>query len=215
MLKPAPKAEAATWFSAAQLDLLELVMKRIVRSLTSAVVLAAAATPVQSLNIAPALSKALSDAFEESRAHPNRAVLARGADFAISKVDRRMVETFAQAWRRSGNGSLPLEGVVLILRMADGGYSGREMGSTNEHKRFTFSWHPATIAIVHTHPNASDPKPQDEDIMVADKYQVPVFTITSRGMYVYDPGTRTLSRVMSNLDWLEVSNWRKGLFARQ
>ena len=190
-------------------------MKRIVQFLTSALVLAAAPAPVLSFNIGSPLSTALSNAFEEFRAHPNRAVLPRGADFAISKFDKRMVEAFGKAWRHSGNGFSPLEGVVLVLRMADGGYSGREMGSTNERNRFTFRWHPATIAIVHTHPNASDPKPQDEDIVVADKYQVPVFTITSRGMYVYDPGTRKLSKVMSNLDWLDVSNWSKRLFARQ
>ncbi len=88
------------------------------------------------------------------------------------------------------------------------------MGATNENRQFTFSWHPATIAIVHTHPNASDPKPQDEDIAVADRHHVPIFTITSRGMYVYDPGTRKLSKVMSNLDWLEVSNWRKRPLAK-
>lgn len=214
MLKPAPKAEAATWFSAAQLDLLELVMKRFVQFLTSAFVLAAAAAPALSLNINANLFTALSDAAEEALAHPNRAVLPRGADLAISTIDKQMVEAFGTAWRRSGNGSLPLEGVVLILRMADGGYSGREMGSTNEHKRFTFRWHPETIAIVHTHPNTSDPKPQDEDIAVADMYHVPVFTITSRGMYVYDPGSRKLSKVMSNLDWLDASNWSKRLLAR-
>ena len=190
-------------------------MKRIVQFLTSAVVLAAAAAPAESLNITSGLSKALSDAVEASKAHPDPPALFRSADFAISKFDKRMVEAFGKAWRRSGNGSSALEGVVLILRMADGGYSGREMGSTNEHKRFTFRWHPATIAIVHTHPNASDPKPQDEDIVVADKYQVPVFTITNRGMYVYDPGTRKISRVMGNLDWLEASNWSQRLFAKQ
>jgi hypothetical protein len=99
--------------------------------------------------------------------------------------------------------------------MANGGYSGREMGPTNEHKRFTFRWHPATRAIVHTHPNSSDPRPQAEDIAVADKHQVPVFTITSQGMYVYDPISKKLSKIMSNLDWLDISNWRKGLFAKQ
>ena len=203
---------AATWLSAAELDLLELVMKRIVQFLTSALVLAAAAAPARSFNLTASLSAALSDAVEASRAHATSVL--RGADFAMSKIDRGMVEAFGKAWRHSGNGTLPQEGVVLMLQMADGGYSGREMGSTNEDRRFTFRWHPATIAIVHTHPNASDPKPQDEDIAVADKHQVPIFTITSRGMYVYDPGTRKLSKVMSNLDWLEVSNWRKRPLAK-
>jgi hypothetical protein len=212
LLKPAPKLRR---FSAAQLDLLELVMTRIVQFLTSALALVIVATPARGLNLTADLFCATSDGVEESAAPPNRALVARGADFAMSKFDKLAVEAFGKAWRRSGNGSSPREGVVLILRMADGGYSSREMGSTNEHKQFTFAWHPATIAIVHTHPNTSDPKPQDEDIEIADKHQVPVFTITSRGMYVYDPGTRKLSKVMSDLDWLDVSKWSKGLFARQ
>ena len=187
-------------------------MKRIVQVLTSALMLASSPAPAQSFNIIASLSTALSDAVEASRAHGIR--VPRGADFAISKIDKQMVEAFGKAWRRSGNGTSPQEGLVLILQMADGGYSAREMGSTNEDRQFTFSWHPATIAIVHTHPNSSDPKPQYEDIAVADKYHVPIFTITRRGMYVYDPGTRKLNKVMENLDWLDVSNWRKRLFAK-
>jgi len=89
------------------------------------------------------------------------------------------------------------------------------MGSTNEYKRFTFAWHPAAVAIVHTHPNSADPKPCSEDLAVADKHGVPVFTITSRGMYVYDPGTRKISKVMQGLDWLDQSSWSKGLFAKR
>lgn len=188
-------------------------MKRIVQVIASALVLAVAAAPAQSLNITASLASALSDVVDATRAH--RTGISRRTDFVISKFDKQAVEAFDTAWRRSGNGSQPREGVVLILRMADGSYRGREMGASNEHKRFTFHWHPATIAVVHTHPNSSDPRPQDEDLLVAEKYQVPVFTITSRGMYVYDPGTRKVSKVMDNLDWLDISSWRKGLFARQ
>ena len=189
-------------------------MKRIVQFLTSALVLAATAAPAPSLDITTGLYAALSDFVESYRTHADISGL-RNAGFVMSKFDKPMVEAFGQAWRRSGNGSLPVEGVVLILRMANGGYGGRELGATNEHKKFTFSWHPATIAIVHTHPNGSDPKPQDEDTAIADKYKVPIFTITSKGMYVYDPGSRKISKVMRDLDWLDISNWNRGLFAKQ
>jgi hypothetical protein len=50
-----------------------------------------------------------------------------------------------------------------------------------------FAGIPATVGIVHTHPNSSSAKPQDEDIIVANKFRVPIFTITNRGMFVYDP----------------------------
>jgi hypothetical protein len=188
-------------------------MKRIVLSITSVLVLTVAAAPARDLNITASIATALSDVVDHSRTH--RTGISRRTDFVISKFDQQTVEAFDTAWRRSGNGSQPREGVVLILRMADGSYRGRELGASNEHKRFTFRWHPATIAVVHTHPDSSDPRPQDEDILVAEKYQVPVFTITSRGMYVYDPGTRKVSKVMANLDWLDISSWRKGLYARQ
>src|SRR5436190_13638261 len=97
--------------------------------------------------------------------------------------------------------------------MADGTFSARDMGATNEYKQFTFPWHPATIAIVHTHPNKSDPQPCGVDLAAADKYRVPIFTITSRGMFVYDPDTKKISKVMNNLDWLDQSRWSKTFLA--
>lgn len=189
-------------------------MKRIAQLFASALVLTFSAPPVSSFNMTVSLSRALSEAVEASRIHPSPAPL-RGADYAISAFDKGVVAAFAKAWGRSGNGTTGVEGLVLVLRMADGSFSGRDMGSTNEQKKFTFRWHPATIAVVHTHPNNSDPKPHDEDFAVADKYQVPIFTITNRGMYVYDPLTRKVSRVVSNLDWLDASNFNKRMFAKK
>lgn len=186
-------------------------MKRIVQLLAPALVLMILAAPASSLNMTAGLSVALTDAVEASRAFANPIRMLRGAEYAISTFDDGVVKAFTKAWRRSGNGTSDVEGVVLILRMVRGGYSGREMGSTNERKQFTFHWHPSTIAIVHTHPNSSDPRPHHGDISVADKYQVPIFTITTRGMYVYDPLTRKVSQVLTNLDWLDASNFTKAV----
>src|SRR5260370_3312069 len=147
------------------LDLLELVMKRIVQLFVSALVLTVSAPAASSFNITASLSRALADAVEASRTHPNLTPI-RGSDYAISTFNDGVVAAFAKAWRRSGNGTTGVEGVVLVLRMANGSYSARDMGSTNEQRKFTFRWHPATIAIVHTHPNASDPKPHDADLTV-------------------------------------------------
>jgi hypothetical protein len=99
--------------------------------------------------------------------------------------------------------------------MADGSFSGRDMGATNEYKRFTFPWHPAAIAIVHTHPNSSDPKPCEADIAAADKYGVPMFTLTRRGVYVYDPGTKKITKVMNDLLWLDQSSWSNAVLGKQ
>ena len=188
-------------------------MKRVVLLLLSpALILVCAARGHCHINIAAGLYSSLSNAVEVSRTHAELATK-RNADFVMSTFDQPIVDSFSKAWRRVGNGTLPEESVVLILRMANGGYSARDLGQTHEHKQFTFRWHPATIAIVHTHPNSSSPKPQDEDLAVANKYNVPIFTITSRGMYVYDPTTKKITRVMENLDWLEITKWKKGLIA--
>jgi hypothetical protein len=189
-------------------------MKRIVQLLVSALVFASPAANAHTLPITASFSAALADAIEASRATSNRSAPLRGVEFAISTFDQKMVEAFSQAWRRTVNGTSSHEAVVLIQRTVDG-FRARELGPSNEHRQFTFRWHPATIAIVHTHPNSSDPKPQNEDLAVADRYQVPIFTITSRGAYAYDPGTKKISKVMENLEWLDVSNWKRGLLARQ
>lgn len=190
-------------------------MKSILQLLASALALTISPAPASSFNLTASLSCALSDALEASRTRVNAAPLAKDAGYAISTFDNGVVEAFGKAWRRSSNGASGIEGVVLVLRMAGGGFSGRDMGSTNEHKQFTFRWHPATIAIVHTHPNSSDARPHGEDIEVANKYRVPIFTITSRGMYVYDPFTKKVSQVLDNLDWLDASKYSAAMFAKQ
>jgi hypothetical protein len=190
-------------------------MKRIVQLLTAVVLVALTTTTAKSFNITAGLTAILSEALDVARAHAIAAPPIYSVDFAISKVDKQTIQAFHKAWQRSGNGSSPFEGVVLILKMGNGTYQARELGATNEHKKFTFAWHPATIAIVHTHPNNSDPKPQDDDITVADKHHVPIFTITSRGMFVYDPSTKKTSQLMSNLDWLELSKFNKSLVAKK
>jgi hypothetical protein len=185
---------------------------QVVRLITAVLVVTAAAIPTHSFNLTVGVPRSLLDAVATSRAHSG--TITR-ADYAISKVDSGIVKAFEKAWRRSAAGTSSLEGVVLILRMADGSFSGREMGWTNEYRSFTFPWHPAAIAIVHTHPNASDPQPCGADLVAADKYRVPIFTITSRGMFVYDPGTRKITKVMNNLDWLDQSRWSNAVLGKR
>jgi hypothetical protein len=123
--------------------------------------------------------------------------------FEVSKINERVVKEFQKAWRISKSGTNGQEGVVLIYKHVEGGYMARVLGRTNEYKRFTFKWDPAAVAVVHTHPNEADPVPQADDIYLADKYRVPVLTITRLGMYIYDPHTRKISKLMAGLDWLQ------------
>lgn len=120
-------------------------------------------------------------------------------------IDQRLIKKLDDAWRYSGCGTNNREGVVLIFRMKDGTYNGKAQGFTNEYNKFTFIWNPAALAIVHTHPNTCDPRPSKQDRRVADKYGVLNFTVTLSGMYVYDPATKTTSKVLNGLDWLNPS----------
>jgi hypothetical protein len=133
--------------------------------------------------------------------------LSRGAEFVVSIFDRDIIKEFSKAWQQSGNGTTNYESVVLIFRMAGGRYMAKGQGSTNERRSFTFRWHPGAIAIIHTHPNDARPTPQGADCQIADKYGVPIFTITLRGMYVYDPFTKKTTRLKEGLDWLDPSSW--------
>jgi hypothetical protein len=135
--------------------------------------------------------------------------LRKGAGFVISKFDRDMVKEFSVAWQQSGNGTTDQESVVLILKTISGRYVARSLGPTNEHRSFTFAWHPGAVAIVHTHPNNASPKPQRADCKIADKYGVPIFTITIKGMYVYDPYTKKTTMILDGLKWLEVASWHR------
>ena len=135
-------------------------MKPIARLVLLAALVAVPLSQAQALGLYPALlfsgsgaPEALAEAERVNRV--DRTTFDRSALFAISTIDRPMVEEFGRAWQRASAGTVSTESVLLVLKMANGGYSARSMGSTNEYKSFTFAWHPATIAIVHTHPHDS------------------------------------------------------------
>ena len=157
------------------------------------------------LHILPPASANDTEAERVSR--PPRPV--SGVDFVLSTFNKPIIESFREAWQRAANGTTSRESVVLILKMADGSYGARMPNPTNEYKSFTFAWHPATIAIVHTHPNGSHAHPEGGDLAVADKYKVPVFTITLQGMFVYDPATHKTTKVCDGLQWREDAAWEK------
>src|SRR5215467_5799028 len=125
----------------------------------------------------------------------------------LNRVDDDMINQFKKAWAVSKAGFDSCEGLVVVFLLQDGRYVGRSPGSTNEYEQVTFKFDPATIAIVHTHPNFINPRPSRIDQLAAEKLGIPVFTITSRGMYVYNPITMQTTRVMADQDWMDPSKW--------
>src|SRR5215472_6696578 len=125
----------------------------------------------------------------------------------LNRVDDDMINQFKKAWAISKAGFDSCEGLVVVFLLQDGRYVGRSPGSTNEFEQVSFKWDPATIAIVHTHPNFISPRPSRIDQIAAEKLGIPVFTITHQGMFVYNPTTSQTTRVIDGLDWLEPSKW--------
>lgn len=129
--------------------------------------------------------------------------------FELSRISKDIINRFNQAWQVSSNGIKGFETVVLILRDAGGSYKTMLLPRTNQYKKFTFAWNQNTIAIIHTHPNSCPPEPQDADIQIADRFGVPMFTLTVYGMFMYDPKTKKTTRIHEGLDWLEPSKWAR------
>lgn len=130
----------------------------------------------------------------------------------LRKIDKGVIREFERAWQISGDGRYGQEGVVLFFSMEDGSYRGKALGFTGEYQKVKFKWNPAAVAIVHTHANSRDPRPSEQDQWVAMKYDVPIFTITMRGMYVYDPATRITGKVLDGLDWLNPYKWTQEVY---
>ena len=129
--------------------------------------------------------------------------------FELSRINNDIVKEFEKAWTISNNGTSGKEGLVLIFQGFDGAYMARVQRKTNELRQVTFTWAPNAIAVVHTHPNRNDPKPSNDDMRLADRFKVPMVTITIQGMFVYDPATKKTTRVLDGLDWLDSSKWAR------
>ena len=134
-------------------------------------------------------------------------VKANAIGFILGAIDDRTREEFRKAWRIAKNGTSSAEGVVLLYHGRDGSLIARYQGWTNQHLSFSFKWSPTIIGVVHTHPNGYTREPAGNDLDIADKYRVPVFTITNRGMFVYDPESRKVIKVEDGLDWLDPLKW--------
>ena len=130
----------------------------------------------------------------------------------LAGIDEDIVAKFRKAWSDSRLGNNRPEAVVLIYRLTDGRYRGELQERTNEYAELTFKWNSSAVAIVHTHPQCFSPEPTEQDRRLAERLGVPIFTITAKGMYVYDPITREINLVQESLDWLDLSKWKAGSF---
>jgi hypothetical protein len=159
------------------------------------------------LSLTLTLSLLASVMMQNSLATPNHVPARAVTPFDLSRINKEMIKEFQKAWRIAKVGTSEYEGVVLFYLLPDGSYQVEALNPSHEFKKFSFTWDDRIIAIFHTHPQKVDPKPSWDDIKLADKYKVLMFTLTIRGMYVYDPGNKKTSTVMYGLDWLDESKW--------
>lgn len=113
--------------------------------------------------------------------------------------------TSYKAWNLSRNGLLKLERVVLVVAVPNdpaGAVTAKLLPATFEENRFTFTWERGTIAVLHTHHNEIAPEPSETDIKLAEQKRVPVFTITSKGLFVYDPLVKHTVQLERGTGWL-------------
>jgi hypothetical protein len=68
-----------------------------------------------------------------------------------------------------------------------------------------------TFDVFHVHPNNSGPYPSTPndsadgkgDTTVGDTYGISMFVVSSRGLTVYDPGTKKSSMLRQGFDWMK------------
>jgi hypothetical protein len=131
------------------------------------------------------------------------------AQALVSEVDVAMVRVFRAAWKSVGDGTSLSEAVLVLERSPNGSLIATPLPMTNEQRKFTFRWDPTTKGLIHTHPNICSPRPTPEDRAIADKVGVPIFTLSNRGMFMYDPETKKVTIVQDNLDWMNLSKWNR------
>jgi hypothetical protein len=112
---------------------------------------------------------------------------------------------FRNILRKSGWGlGGPFERAAFIIEQSDGSFTCEEWPSL--HSYLSESFHGTmpvhAVAIAHTHP-VQYPMPSEQDKLEATRLGVPIYVITIRGVYKTIPGTRQVSKLAENQNWIK------------
>jgi hypothetical protein len=137
------------------------------------------------------------------------------ASFASAEEPERDV-FFVALLRQAAFGLSEFETAAWLVRHPD----GREMlvpwPPASQRKRHSWSGPlpGGTVALLHTHPAAGNPRPSVRDRGVARRLRLPVYTISRWGIYRADPDG-TVSPIASPC-WTPTIDWKlaKGLRER-
>lgn len=112
---------------------------------------------------------------------------------------------FAELLERGGYGHWNTEQAAFIVMGESGQYGCVAWPSRVQYHRSTFDGMipPRTVAIVHTHPEAT-PRGSDGDQRTAMRLGVPVFVVTARNIYLVTVDGENVP-VVTNQMWTRVS----------
>lgn len=120
------------------------------------------------------------------------------------ECDLDVIKASERAWMSSQNGTARFESGFAVTQQQGGPMSIVKLPHTNEEDRITFTVPRFSIAIFHTHRNVRAAPPSPADITLADKYSIPVYTLTNRGLWKYPPGgPKPTKPLRPNQDWLK------------
>lgn len=131
------------------------------------------------------------------------------ARFDPARIGMQVVKQFAKAWHDAALGTATVEAALSIHENSDGSYGAINHKPINEHRQITIPWNPEAIALAHTHPSDCNPKPSTLDMKIADRLGVAMITLTARGLYLYDPETKKVTKIMEGLTWLDYGKWER------
>ena len=121
-----------------------------------------------------------------------------------------VIASMKMAWTQSQNGQ-SASGLEASFRVdgspRPGNYEIVPTPFTNQPMKQTMEIiRGATFAIFHVHPNKGDPHPSNgkgEDIDIANTNHLDIYTITSRGWFMYDYADKAVMKLRDGLDWMK------------
>jgi len=122
-------------------------------------------------------------------------------------------EAMAKCWEQSMSGLSDKEYGFTVTRK-EVGFLVVYSKSDNFFRRAKIGIPIESIMLFHTHPNSVPPDPSPKDKQIANEINMPVCTITGRGVFCYYPDRNKTIKVRDNLTWLKPCNSTADLVVR-
>lgn len=102
-------------------------------------------------------------------------------------------KAITRAFELSGSGTMNVEVGFGVIQNNDGSFETTAV-TRGESGMWRATLPASTVAIFHTHRNAVSPRPSEQDTQEADRLQTPIYVISNRGLWVYEPEPNTGSK---------------------